>query len=44
MNFIEIVGQLSRGVAYTVMVTLACSATGVARASGFTLVEPVNHP
>jgi polar amino acid transport system permease protein len=29
MNFLDIIGQLSRGVAYTLMVTLTCSATGV---------------
>ena len=30
MNFFDIVGQLSRGVGYTLMVTLVCAATGVA--------------
>lgn len=29
MDFIDIVGQLSRGVGYTLLVTLVCSATGV---------------
>lgn len=29
MNFLDIVGQLSRGVGYTLLVTLVCSATGV---------------
>lgn len=29
MNFIDIIAQLAQGVIYTVMVTLACSATGM---------------
>ena len=29
MNFLDIVGHLSRGLVYTLLVTVTCSATGV---------------